>query len=56
MWVSSLDVMETLIESDVDGHEVDPLMIDEKEVESPLKGREEYSNSITVDSSFTDAK
>ena len=47
-WVSSLDVKETLIDSDAD--EVDPLMSHDEEVVSPFKGREEYSNSIPIDS------
>ena len=45
-WVCSLDVIETLIESDDD--EVDPLMIHEEEVDSPLNGREESSSSIKI--------
>ena len=54
--VSSLDVIKPLIGSDSYGHEVDTLMIGEKEVDSPLKEREESSNSITVDSSCEDSK
>ena len=38
LWFYSLDVKETLIDSDVD--EVGPLMTHEEGVECPLKGRE----------------
>ena len=44
-WFSSLDVKENLIDSDA--NEVEHLMT---WVESPLKGRAEHSNSITIDS------
>ena len=40
-WFSSLDVKETLIDSDAD--EVHPLMSHDEEAGSPLKGREEPS-------------
>ena len=46
--ISSLDATKKWIESDVD--EVGPLMKDEEEPESPLKGKEEHANSIIVDS------
>ena len=46
--VPSSDVIKTLIESDDD--ELDPLIMDEKEVEFPSKEREESSNLIAVDS------
>ena len=46
--VSSSDVMKTLIGSYFGGHEMDPLMMDEEEVHSPLKWSEESSNLITV--------
>ena len=49
------DVIETLIESHVDGYNVNPLMTDKEEVDPQMKGKEVYSNSITVDSSRTDA-
>ena len=47
--------MEILTESDVEGHEEYPIMIDEEEAYSSLKVTEESSNPITVDSSRTDA-
>ena len=47
-WFSTLDVTETLIDSDAD--EVDPLTSRNEELVSPLKGREEHSNSIPNDS------
>ena len=46
--VPSSDVIKTLIESDDD--ELDPLIMDEEEVEFPSKEREESSNLIAVDS------
>ena len=49
-------LIEKLIESYVDGHDVDPLMIDKEEVDYPLKGMEESSKSITVDSSCSNSK
>ena len=48
--------METFIESDINGNNLDPLMKDTDEVDSPLKGMEESSKSITFDSSWEDAK
>ena len=47
-WFSSSDVNKSLIDSDA--NEVDPLMSHDEEVESPLKEREEYSNSTPIDS------
>ena len=41
-----MDVIETFIESDSD--EVDPLMTNEEEVGSSLKGREESSNLLIL--------
>ena len=43
-------MIEILIESDVDGHDVDPLIADKDDSESLLKGMEEVSNLIRVDS------
>ena len=45
-----------MIELDVDGNDVDSLMKDKEYVDSTLKGMEESSNSITVDSSCADTK
>ena len=42
--------MRSLIGSDANGHEVEPFMMDEEEVEFPLEGKEEHSNLIAVDS------
>ena len=47
-WFYSLDGKEMLIESD--SEEVDPLVSHDEEVGSPLKSREESSNSIPIDS------
>ena len=49
-------VMEILIESDVEGYDADPLMIDKEEAEFPSKVMEEALNSITVYSSCADTK
>ena len=48
--------METLIESDVDGHDVDHTMSDEEEIDSPLEAMEEVSNIITVEFECVDTK
>ena len=47
-WFSSLDVKETFIK--LDTNEVDPLMTHEEGMNSPLKGREESSSLIAIDS------
>ena len=47
-WVSSLDAIETLIESNVD--EVDPFVPYDEEVGSPLNGREKSFHSKEIDS------
>ena len=49
-------VIEKWIESDVDWCNVEPIMTDKEEADSPLKGMEESSNSIPVDCSCVDTK
>ena len=49
-------VKETLIESDIDGHDSEPPMKDEEEVDYLFKDVEEVSNSIRFDSSCTCVK
>ena len=47
-WFSSLDTKETLI--DPYAGEVDPLMFHNEEVGSPLKERQDFLDSIPIDS------